>query len=83
MRILYFGWVRAKIGTGGEEFELPDGVTDVTGLIGWLKGRGSAYEEALEDLSVVRVAVNQEVADFDTAIGTGDEVALFPPMTGG
>ncbi len=83
MRLLYFGWVKARIGSGGEEVCLPDGITDVNGLIDWLKARGGAYQEALEDLSIVRVAVNQEIADFDTAIGPGDEVAMFPPMTGG
>ncbi len=83
MRLLYFGWVRARIGVGSEDVELPAGVADVAALIDWLQGRGEGYAEALQDLSVVRVAVNQEIADFDSAVGTGDEVALFPPMTGG
>ena len=83
MRLLYFGWVRTRIGVGSEDVEPPAGVADVAALIDWLQGRGEGYAEALQDLSVVRVAVNQEIADFDSAVGTGDEVALFPPMTGG
>jgi molybdopterin synthase sulfur carrier subunit len=83
MRLLYFGWVRTRIGMGGEEVTPPREVTDVEGLIGWLQTRGDAYAEALEDLSIVRVAVNQEIAEFDSPVAIGDEVALFPPMTGG
>ncbi len=83
MQLLYFGWVRGKIGIGRETIDPPDGVDDVAGLITWLRGRGGGYAEALGDLSVVRVAVNQELADLDQAVARGDEVALFPPMTGG
>ncbi len=83
MRLLYFGWVRTKIGVGSEDVEIPAGVADVAALIDWLQGRGDGYAEALQDLSMVRVAVNQEIAEFDAAVQTGDEVALFPPMTGG
>lgn len=83
MQLLYFGWVRAKIGVSGEKIDLPPGVGDVRSLIDWLQRRGSSHSEALEDLSVIRVAVNQEMAEMDTVIAANDEVALFPPMTGG
>ena len=83
MQVLYFGWVRSKVGVSGEEVEPPADVTDVRTLIGWLHERGGTYAEAFEDLSAIRVAVNQEMAQMDTAIAAGDEVALFPPMTGG
>ncbi len=83
MQLLYFGWVRAKIGVGGENIDPPDGVIDVRTLVSWLQKRGGGYAEALADLSVVKVAVNQQLADLDAAVGKGDEVALFPPMTGG
>lgn len=83
MQVLYFGWVRSKVGISGEKIELPAEVTNVQTLIGWLHKRGGTYTEAFGDLSAIRVAVNQEMAELDTAIHTGDEVALFPPMTGG
>lgn len=83
MQLLYFGWVRTRIGRGSESVTAPDDVADVNGLIVWLRGRGDGYSDALADLSVVRVAVNQELADFDAPVSEGDEVALFPPITGG
>ena len=83
MQLLYFGWVRSKIGISGETLDPPAGVADVRGLIGWLQDRGDGYSEAFADLSVIRVAVNQEMAELDASIAAGDEIALFPPMTGG
>ncbi len=83
MRILYFAWLRAKTGVASEEVEPPGHVADVRGLIDWLKGRGPGFAEALADPSVVRVAVNQEYAGPDHPVGPGDEVAIFPPVTGG
>ncbi len=83
MKILYFAWLRLRTGVGEEDVDLPDTVTDVASMIEWLKTRGPGYEEALKDISVIRVAVNQEFAEFTTPVGPGDEVALFPPMTGG
>jgi molybdopterin synthase sulfur carrier subunit len=83
MQLLYFGWVRSKIGIGGETIDPPPDIGDVRGLVEWLQARGDGYSEAFGDLSVVRVAVNQEMAELDTAVAAGDEVALFPPMTGG
>ena len=83
MKLLYFAWLRHKIGTGEEDIPLPDGVSTVGALAHWLKTRGPGYGEALEDLSIVRFAVNQEFASFDTALNGTEEVALFPPMTGG
>jgi molybdopterin synthase sulfur carrier subunit len=83
MKLLYFAWLRTKIGTGSEDVSLPPEVTDVAGLMAWLKSRGPGYAEALENLDVVRVAVNQEYVDTDHPVTAGDEVALFPPVTGG
>ena len=83
MKLLYFAWVRTRIGCSEEDVVLPDGVADVAGLIAWLKTRGAGYEAALADGQVVRVAVNQEFAKPDDPVGPNDEVALFPPVTGG
>ncbi len=83
MKILYFAWLRAKIGTGSEEVAPPDEVSDVAGLLDWLRGRGAGYADALKEPSLVRVAVNHEYVGSDHPIAAGDEVALFPPVTGG
>ena len=83
MKILYFAWLRTKTGVTQEEVALPDEVTDVAGLIEWLKGRGAGFAEALADPRIVRVAVNQEHAGPDTPVKAGDEIAIFPPVTGG
>jgi molybdopterin synthase sulfur carrier subunit len=83
MKILYFAWLRHRVGAGEENIDLPADVHDVAGLIDWLKTRGPNYAEALRDVSAIRVAVNKEFAGLDAAIAAGDEVALFPPMTGG
>lgn len=83
MKLLYFAWLRARIGRAGEELTLPLEVRDVGGLLDWLKTRGPGYADALRDLSVVRVAVNQDYVGREHPVRDGDEVALFPPVTGG
>jgi len=83
MKLVYFAWVREKIGTGGEELAVPDEVGTVSDLVEWLRGRGPGYAAAFADPKTVRVAVNQEYAPMDTALGADDEIAFFPPVTGG
>ena len=83
MRLLYFAWLRARIGRAAEEVAMPPGVRTVADLLDWLKARGGGYAEALADLSVVRVAVNQDYVGREHPLRDGDEVALFPPVTGG
>ncbi len=83
MRLLYFAWLRARIGQAEEDLALPADVHNVAGLLDWLSGRGPRYAEALRDLSVVRVAVNQDYVGRNHPVRDGDEVALFPPVTGG
>lgn len=83
MKVLYFGWVRSKIGVQREDVEPPPEVADVRGLIAWLRQRSPEYDVAFRDLSAVRIAVNQELTDLDSPVAANDEVAMFPPMTGG
>jgi len=81
--LLYFAWLRARIGHAEENFPKPAEVNDVAGLLAWLRDRGGRYAEALRDLSVIRVAVNQDYVGPDHPIRDGDEIAIFPPVTGG
>lgn len=83
MKILYFAWLKQTIGIDEEDIDPPEGVGDVAALIAWLKTRGANYAKALDDPSMVRVAVNHEYVQTDHALAPGDEVALFPPVTGG
>ena len=83
MKLLYFAWLREKIGTAEEDISPPETVQTVAELLDWLKSRGENYENALADLSVVRVAVNQNYVKLDSPVAPEDEVALFPPVTGG
>jgi molybdopterin synthase sulfur carrier subunit len=83
MKLLYFAWLRQRIGLPGEEIELPTDVATVQELVAWLGARGGAYAEALADPAIVRVAVNQAYAQPGDPVTDTDEVALFPPVTGG
>jgi molybdopterin synthase sulfur carrier subunit len=81
MTLLYFAWVRQKIGKSEESMSPP--VTSVGALVEHLKNLGANYADAFTDISRIRVAVNQRHCGFDTAIGQNDEIAFFPPVTGG
>jgi len=83
MKILYFAFLRQRTGLGEETVEAPADVRDVAGLVEWLKTRGPGHAAALKDVSAVRVAVNQEFANLDTPVAANDEIAFFPPVTGG
>ena len=83
MKVLYFAWLKAKTGVSEQEVSPPPEVTTVAALLDWLKAQGPGHAEALADLSVVKVAVNQEYARPGDPVRPGDEVALFPPVTGG
>ena len=83
MQILYFAWVRERIGRSEEQVEPPAGTGTVADLVLWLRARGPGYAEALADTARVRCAVNQDFAAPDAAIADGDEIAFFPPITGG
>lgn len=79
--VLYFAWVRERIGEPRETVET--GAETVAGLVDELKAREERYALAFSDLSALRVAVDQELADFDAPLTGAREVAFFPPMTGG
>ena len=83
MRLLYFAWLRSRIGVGEETVDPPEHVRTVADLADWLASRGPGYEAALAERGVLRVAVNQAYAGWDTVVSSDDEVALFPPVTGG
>jgi molybdopterin synthase sulfur carrier subunit len=83
MKLLYFAWLKAKTGIAEEELTPPPEVATVADLLAWLATRGPGHAAALADLSALRVAVNQEYAKPSDPVGPGDEVALFPPVTGG
>ena len=83
VKLLYFAWVRQKVGLSEEEFVAPMGVHTVSDLIDALRAREPGYDEAFRDTARLRCAVNQTHAGFDAALKSGDEVAFFPPVTGG
>jgi molybdopterin synthase sulfur carrier subunit len=83
VKLLYFAWLRARIGQAEEQVSLPPEVRDVAGLLEWLRARGPRYAEALRDLSVIRVAVNQDYVGLEHPVKAEDEIAIFPPVTGG
>ena len=83
MKVMYFAWLRQRIGTGAEEFALPDDVTTVAELVAWLTARGPGYEAAFAEMSAVRAAVNHDYVPLGHALEDSDEVAFFPPVTGG
>jgi molybdopterin synthase sulfur carrier subunit len=83
MKVVYFAWVRSKIGRAEEQLDPPPEVRDVAGLVAWLRTLSPAHAEALADAGAVRVAVNQDYARASDPVRPGDEIALFPPVTGG
>ena len=83
VKVLYFASIREKLGKGAEEIELPAGIATIAGLRAHLQARGGAWAEALADSRLLRTAVNQDMAPPAAAIKPGDEVAFFPPVTGG
>ena len=83
MKLLYFAWIRTKLGVSEELIDVPPDIKNVKGLIDWLISQGDVYKTVFSDLSLLRVAVNQEYVDLAHTITPDDEVAFFPPVTGG
>ena len=81
--VLYFARLRESLGTANEQIALPEDVRDLDGLRHLLASRGGAWSEELSASQPVRAAVNQDLAHADTRIADGDEIAFFPPVTGG
>jgi molybdopterin synthase sulfur carrier subunit len=83
MKLLYFAWLRQKIGKAEETLDVPAHVTQVGQLLDWLESLGPNYATALKERRAVKVAVNQDYVGLTHPVKAGDEVALFPPVTGG
>lgn len=83
MRLLYFAWVRERTGTAEEILTPPAAVTTAAALADWLSLRSEGHAAAFADRTKLRLAINQTQAAFTDPIAANDEVAFFPPMTGG
>ncbi len=83
LHILYFAWLRERVGVSEERVTLPDGIATVGGLVAWLRARSPGHAAAFAVPRTVRCAVNQDFAAPEDPVRPGDEVAFFPPVTGG
>ena len=83
MKIVYFAWVRERVGKAEEIIEPPAGIATVGDLMGWLAGRGEEYAHAFDNPKVIRAAIDRAHVKATTAISGAREIAFFPPMTGG
>ena len=81
--LLYFAWVREKVGHAREDVELPGGIENVAGLIAWLRTRGPEYDNAFASPGVIRSAINQTHVKQSAPLTGAREIAFFPPVTGG
>ena len=83
VRLVYFAWVRERVGRADEEIVLPDGVSTAGDLMAHLAARDETYAAAFADPAVIRVALDKRVAEHDAPVAGAREIAFFPPMTGG
>jgi molybdopterin synthase sulfur carrier subunit len=83
MKLVYFAWVRERVGKAEEDVVLPASVKTVAELVAWLKGRGEEYAHAFEHPKAIRAAIDKSHVRPETPIGSAREIAFFPPMTGG
>lgn len=83
LKLLYFARLRESLGASTEEIALPEGVSDIAGLMAWLAARGGIWQQEFAGCRLVRAAVNQELVPDTAMIKPGDEIAFFPPVTGG
>ncbi|MCG6886293.1 MAG: molybdopterin converting factor subunit 1 [Proteobacteria bacterium] len=82
IRLCYFASLREALGTADEQVELPGDIDDLAGLTRWLQGRNDTWGQALADTRL-HVAINQQIVVTNAAVNDGDEIAWFPPVTGG
>jgi molybdopterin synthase sulfur carrier subunit len=83
VKILYFAWIKEKVGTGEEHVELPGSVTTISDLMVWLTERSPGHREAFSDANQIRAAIDQTHVQHDASLGSASEIAFFPPVTGG
>jgi len=83
MKLVYFAWVRERIGVPEEVLSIPPTVVTVTDLLCWLREKGGGYEAALQFPEVIRVAIDHQHVEHGESLANAREIALFPPMTGG
>tara|TARA_B100001123_G_C14649757_1_gene765198 strand:- start:225 stop:476 length:252 start_codon:yes stop_codon:yes gene_type:complete len=83
MKILYFSWVRDQIGKSSDEFDIPNEINTLSKLIIWLSEKNPKYKKILLSNNTIRFAINHEFADLENEIIATDEIAIFPPVTGG
>ncbi len=83
MKIVYFAWVREKIGTNSEIIKLPEDINNIDKLLNFLSLKSPAHKEALSNKKVLKFSINFQFAEITQKIKNDDEIAIFPPVTGG
>lgn len=83
MHVLYFAWLRERLGKSSEDLTPPPGIATPRAMIDWLRSLSPRYAAAFSDPSLIRCAINQEFCSLDAKLDTDAEIAFFPPVTGG
>ena len=83
IKLVYFAWVREKVGRADEAVEVPPGTTTIAGLVTWLQSRGPGYAAAFAKPAIIRAAIDHRHVKADASIVGAREIAFFPPVTGG
>ena len=83
MNILYFSWIKDKLDKTKENITIDENISSVAELIAFLKSKDETYKEVFKDITSIRVSINMETANLEDPISINDEIAFFPPMTGG
>lgn len=84
VKLVYFAWLRERFGMSEEHVELPDNVKSISDLFDWFETRGAEFANVMENRDILQIAIDQtHVQDRDTLLDGANEIAIFPPMTGG